>query len=446
MLNIVCIKKGSEFGPDYVNILFDMVSRNLKAGTEGKFWCVTDDPDGLDDGIEVIELPLDFSGALDILFSSYFFPFGQRVVYLDLALVVTGPIDELISYDGDYGSLQDSRVMSWISGMSYENFYEPFPTLYQDMFAYFDSKEQDFPSKATKIVLFDGEIKPHNCECEWIKNVWRKGGGTAAELEMICNVEDTALHQNIRSACKRDMPWLQMKAPHEGNAVIVGGGPSLKDTIEEVRWRAYEGQHIFALNNVYQYLIENCIRPDAQVVLDARAENAKFVPEVSTAIHYIASQCHPDVFDKACFMPFKVLWHCATSVLKSAIKNPWNKPECFISGGSTVGLSAMCIAYALGYRKIHLYGFDSSFSQDQHHAYSQSSNDADTVLDVFCQGRPFKCAPWMVAQAEQFQELAKKLTDDDCIITVAGDGLLPWIAKKMQVLSSPQPPTNEATL
>jgi hypothetical protein len=37
----------------------------------------------------------------------------------------------------------------------------------------------------------------------------------------------------------------------------------------------------------------------------------------------------------------------------------------------TVGLNAMVLAFAAGYRKIHLYGFDSSYRADEHHAYPQ---------------------------------------------------------------------------
>jgi diacylglycerol kinase family enzyme len=37
----------------------------------------------------------------------------------------------------------------------------------------------------------------------------------------------------------------------------------------------------------------------------------------------------------------------------------------------------------------------------------------------------------MVKQAQQFQELARQLADDDTVITVAGDGLLPYIARCM---------------
>jgi hypothetical protein len=52
----------------------------------------------------------------------------------------------------------------------------------------------------------------------------------------------------------------------------------------------------------------------------------------------------------------------------------------------------MSLAFGLGYRKIHLYGFDSSYREDTHHAYMQNLNDGDLVVDVLAgdsgSGRP----------------------------------------------------------
>jgi hypothetical protein len=85
----------------------------------------------------------------------------------------------------------------------------------------------------------------------------------------------------------------------------------------------------------------------------------------------------------------------------------------------------------LGYRKIHLYGFDSSYREDTHHAYMQNLNDADFIVDVLAGDRKFRASPWMVQQAEEFCSLATYLADEGCIITVAGDGLLPHLAHEL---------------
>ena len=47
------------------------------------------------------------------------------------------------------------------------------------------------------------------------------------------------------------------------------------------------------------------------------------------------------------------------------------------------------------------------------------------------EGRTFKSTPWMIKQVQQFQELALQLAEAGVVITVAGDGLLPFVAQKM---------------
>jgi hypothetical protein len=82
MLHVVCIKAGPKFGPDYPNILFDMVRRSLAEGYPGTFTCFTDDASGLDEGIEVRPLPADLPGWWSklALFKPGLFPEGDRVL------------------------------------------------------------------------------------------------------------------------------------------------------------------------------------------------------------------------------------------------------------------------------------------------------------------------------------------------------------------------------
>jgi len=100
----------------------------------------------------------------------------------------------------------------------------------------------------------------------------------------------------------------------------------------------------------------------------------------------------------------------------------------FVSAGSTVGLCTMSIAYILGFREMHVYGMDSSYIDDLHHAYSQALNDNENTIQVTVGERVFKTAPWMAEQASQFCSLSSALTDLGVVITIHGEGLLPCMA------------------
>ena len=95
-VNVVCLKWGSIYGPEYVNHLYNMVSRNLSLPF--RFICLTEQSNGIVPDVEIFPLPeflellrsvstcsINFSsivGSLDA--SSSFFGSGLFVFILGL--------------------------------------------------------------------------------------------------------------------------------------------------------------------------------------------------------------------------------------------------------------------------------------------------------------------------------------------------------------------------
>ena len=116
------------------------------------------------------------------------------------------------------------------------------------------------------------------------------------------------------------------------------------------------GHTVFAVNGVIPSLLSVDVTPDYFVLLDAREDNLSFLHPDLKAHNLIASQCPPSVFD-ALEKQEVTVWHPAYPGISDYIGDR----ECaLIGGGTTVGLQAMSIAFAMGYREIHLFGFDSS--------------------------------------------------------------------------------------
>lgn len=249
-------------------------------------------------------------------------------------------------------------------------------------------------------------------------------------IDTVCNTPDEVLFQNIKANSVRDLPWLKQVDAHDGHAVIVGGGASVKDWIDEIRMRQENGQTIFALNGAAKWLKENGIESDYSVIVDARLSNLVFVNYAKH--HLLASQCDPALFN---FAENVTLWHqeYPDNMEEFNASLPERQPaHSLIGGGTTVGLSAMVIAYAIGYRAIHLYGYDSSYVDDDLHAYKQNDPQrVDCVVTVA--GKTFRTTLAMAAQAELFPELSDSLIDLGCTITIRGDGLLPWTSKNASI-------------
>lgn len=488
MLNIVCVNSGNYLGrgAEYVNKLFDMVARNLAEGHRGRFVCFTDDPWGLDKHIVARALPGNLKGWWNklYLFKDGLFEPGDRILYFDLDTLITGRLDEIAAYDGDFAILRDfygangwgsedcpmqSAVMAWPAGKNthlWDKFVEAGrpdilggdqawigknqtkADFWQDMFPrLFESyKVTDgvVPAKAS-VICFHGKPRPHEIDSGWVPDVWKIGGITRAELDVVCNTAREVYMANVRENCKFDLPWLGSAPAHEGHVAIVGGAPSVKDALGELAHRKSIGQKIWALNGAFGWLCDNGITPDAHFIIDARIGNIAFLRPTKGVKYYLASQCHPDLFYALGDYDVTVvhmltdgmedymrdLADALSSLAASTDSAPPDKPIHLLGGGTTVGMKAMLAAHQLGYRKIHLYGMDSSYADDVHHAYDQEMNGGERLLDVICGERKFKCAPWMVTQATDFQTLAQYIAENDGEITVNGDGLLPWLALDM---------------
>lgn len=468
MLNIVCINAGDYLGrgAEYVTILHDSVRRNLAEGTEGRFICFTDDePANYGPGIEVRPLPEPgLTGWWNklALFKPGVFEDGDRVLYFDLDTVITGRLDEIVAYDGPFAILRDayrsdglqSSVMAWEVNESIASiwlvweqqrrpevpggdqawiercvaFADILQDKFPDLFVSYKATGGKPPQKAS-VVFFHGHPRPHEVTTGWVPEVWEVGGLTRAELDTVCNTATQEIHRNVRFATSRLHPWFDLKPANDDHAVIVGGGPSVKSKLDEIRWRQSLGQSVWALNGSADFLTANGIVPDYHVIVDARQDNARFVEEAHPETHYlIASQCSPKVFD-ALKGHTVTIWHSAAPDIEAILGAERARPVHLIGGGSTVGLQAIVLAHSWGVRKFHLYGFDSSIAES-HHAYPQDQNNADIVVDVIAGEEKFRAAPWMVQQAREFMALASELAQDDAVvITVSGDGLLPHLAR-----------------
>jgi len=262
----------------------------------------------------------------------------------------------------------------------------------------------------------------------WMKDYCAKwlGIGERVVWQILPNTSKEAVWRNVEANSRLVLPWVKEMPHHDGHAVIVGGGPSAIDTLVDVRERQKHGQDVFALNGVAQWLAQYGIFPKYQVILDSRPENRRFVRPISAEKFLIASQCDPGVFAALSGQDVTLFHHAEEGITKH-----FEGTSVLIGGGITVGLTAMALVYALGYRQMHLYGYDSSDRDGSGHAYEQSESGPDSQRrDVWLGRRKYSCAPAMYAQAQAFPEFAELLRRHDVTITVHGSGLLPDIARQ----------------
>lgn len=245
------------------------------------------------------------------------------------------------------------------------------------------------------------------------------------QFGLLCNTEDAGLFTNVRSALARRLPEIELAPANGVPAVICGGGPSLADTLVNIRALKAQGAKIYALNNAAKFLTEHAIEVDAQILVDSRPQNVVFVEKRWAKELLLSSQCHPALYTQAADIGTPVrIWHPAIGGIDKVVTKG---AQCFIGGGMTVGLCGACLVFVMGHREIHFFGYDSSHREKSSHAFAQPMNDAEEKVQCAVDSRVFDCSLAMAAQAHDFRNVRDMLEREGCKLHMHGEGLLPTL-------------------
>lgn len=246
------------------------------------------------------------------------------------------------------------------------------------------------------------------------------------------NTSDEQILANITASIRRGHPQMTAGPLRHDRICLVGSGPSLNDTLPELRQLVWEGATLVTMNGAYQWCVDRNLRPQTQIVMDARPSNARFVqPEVPRCNYVLASQCAPETWDAVERYPNVWIWHPVvreegpvTTVLDDYYCNQWTG----IGGGTTVATRAIALLRIAGYVRFDLFGVDCCWMGGAHHALPQPENNRDPRFKVRIgirgqsQGRDFECAGWHIKQFEDLLTVMK-VNGQHFVIEAHGDGM-----------------------
>lgn len=247
------------------------------------------------------------------------------------------------------------------------------------------------------------------------------------------NIPAEAFLENIRYAIQQPHQQLRRQPLQPDRVCLVGGGPSLNDTLPELVELLRDGARLVTVNGAYHWALEHHLTPSTQVMIDGRELNRRFLDPVMPRCNYlIASTCAPAVWDALADRPRVWIFHPvsredpAAAVLDRYYLKRWES----VPGGTTVTSRAIYALRLLGYVRFDLFGIDCAWQGDAHHAYPQAENDTDQAwrVQVAPTGHPemrrdFKCAGWHLKAYEDWLQMIR-CNGDQWLIQVHGDGLL----------------------
>lgn len=248
-----------------------------------------------------------------------------------------------------------------------------------------------------------------------------KPEGTIDQIfELDCVYDKDQRQKHIDYTTLLQVPWAIRHKERKGKVAIVASGPSATDYVDLLK--DWDGE-IWGINGAFVWLMRRGVKPTAFVGLDPEPILKDYLIEMpDDAVYYLAAQVHPEVFDHTAEKTVK-LWFAADT----QVTFPFGAVP--IYGGSTCLGRAPNLAYHLGYRDVHIFGCDSSFTSGKNHVYDDKGLPPGT-FPVEMGGKLFLTTRQMFQQAcdfaEQMVEWARPGDDGSAPLSVSlyGEGLL----------------------
>lgn len=219
----------------------------------------------------------------------------------------------------------------------------------------------------------------------------------ATKEEMNGNVMDT-----VRRGYTRINEYLDQS---KGWVAICGAAPSLRNRLEELKALKVD---ILACNSAIGFLLEHGIVPKWGMIWDAHPLCEQFATPHPDVTYLIGARCHWSVFER--LKDCKVIaWHAGGdhNIAELMIEHKIDEP--MINGGSAAVTRGMYLSVALGYRKIRIFGADSSYADNGDTHVRGASLVPEKIFRVSvgntegCQS--FLTTPEWAAQIEEFKAI-----------------------------------------
>lgn len=260
----------------------------------------------------------------------------------------------------------------------------------------------------------------------------------------VLNMENQKVQENIRANLSLGLREVEPYSAQEQVVYLLAGGPSLADFETQIIEAGRDGTPIVTVNGTYGWLLERGIKPAAQIMVDGRSFNKRFVERTVDSCKYlISSQCDTELVRS---LPKEQtwLWHSGgTPIVEDMLRELCH--ECYpVHGGTTVVTRALVLLAMLGFRNIEVFGFDSCLRDGEHHAYAQPENDDRIVIETTVGDRTFRCHGWMVIQADDFRKTVRHVLGliPDFNLIVHGDGMIAHMLNHSAALAASKEATN----
>ena len=285
--------------------------------------------------------------------------------------------------------------------------------------------------------VMDDQIKAKGKPVHEIEKISDWLSGKPSKVPVVKTINKFSVKQRKESMKKilsyrlPDITELVQKV--KADAVIVGGGPSVNDYIDKIKKKQAEGAVIFAIERMYPWCHANGITPDYVCVLDACEDVVEGFTHINPdTVHLIATQSNPKTVELLEGHKMYVFGTPQKGVNSPQIwfDNGYER-VCLVNAGGSVTLCAMALAYTMGCRNLHVFGFDCHITNGDYAKGIAGVGVMRNCYEVNIDGRIFKTNNSFLSFLQQFFQLwamakGQNLVDN---IKIYGDSMVKWASK-----------------
>lgn len=274
----------------------------------------------------------------------------------------------------------------------------------------------------------DGVPASYWSQREWSESGLQPQGRANLKIKTQNCVPDEEIQGNIRNNLPLMPNWVVECKVHDGLVVFCSGGPSLTDYLPQIRAKQGAGAKVVCVKHSHDLLIENGIIPWACFLLDPRSHVKEFIenphPDV---IYFVASMCHPSTIERLNGKGATVYgYHAHVGAGEKELLEEIARGTFLIGGGSTSATRGISVLNVLGFRRYHLYGYDSCYF-DREATDEKAKNGLPKWFEVEVGNRKFVTDAELLAQCQDFDKMLEIGRDVFIELEVYGNGMIPHI-------------------
>jgi hypothetical protein len=259
------------------------------------------------------------------------------------------------------------------------------------------------------------------------------------------------LEQVAANALRHDVPNLHPREYTPKIMVYVGGGPTLRDHLDEIKRKCEdEAYEVYTSNATCRFITSKGIKPDFHLILDPTERKVRDLDYEEDVPLVLGLQCHPKLFERAKDKGVKVYKFLAASVTgadgksdKEAAQAALTKEDSQlmgIGGGSMCGTRMIYFAVAMGYRRLEFYGVDGSVDMKDGlvRCYAYNKPRGENILETTAEnGKKFYTTMSLARQGEELVLLLDQMPGLD--VEIYGDSLMANHLALYRELRKPHP-------